>query len=74
MLGALRRELSGRRLIAGGHHLRRVRAGYLLCDHTSGPHRTLGQLPPAHPDARPSQTGLAGHRVRRQQARRRPHA
>jgi len=74
MTGTWRRELSGRLLIAGEHHLRRVLAEYLLHDHTSRPHRTLGQLPPAHPHARPPQTGLAEHRVRRQQARRRPHA
>ena len=45
-------------------------AEYLLHDHTSRPHRTLGRLPPAHPHARPPQTGLAEHRVRRKQARR----
>ena len=72
--GTVRRELSGRLLIAGGHHRRRVRAEYLLHDHTSRPHRTLGRLPPAHPHARPPQTALAEHQVRRQQARRRPHA
>ena len=70
MIGTVRRELSGRLLIAGEHHLRRVLAEYLLHDHTSRPHRTLGRLPPAHPHARPPQTGLAEHRVRRKQARR----
>jgi len=52
MTGTLRRELSGRLLIAGEHHLRRVPAEYPLHDHTSRPHRTLGQLPQAHPCAR----------------------
>ena len=74
MTGTWRRGLSGRLLIAGEHHLRRVLAGYLLRDHTSRPHRTLGQLPPAQLHARPPQTGLAEHRVRRKQAPRRPHA
>ena len=74
MTGTVRRELSSRLLIAGEHHLRRVLAEYLLHDHTFRPHRTLGRLPPAHPHARPPQTGLAEHRVRRKQARRRPHA
>jgi hypothetical protein len=63
MIGTLRRGLSGRLLIAGEHHLRRVMAGYLLRDHTSRPHRTLGQLPPAQAHAQPPQTGLAEHRV-----------
>jgi hypothetical protein len=70
----VRRELAGRLLIAGDHHLRGVLAGHLLHDHTSRPHRTLGRLPPAHPHARSPQAGLAEHRVRRKQARRRPHA
>jgi hypothetical protein len=74
MTGALRGELSGRLLIACGHHRRRALAGYLLHDHTSRPHRALGRLPPAHPHARPPQAGLAEHRVCRKQARRRPHA
>jgi hypothetical protein len=73
MTGTVRRELAGRLLIAGEHHLRRVPAEYLHHDHTSRPHRALGRLPPAHPVARPPQTGLAEHRVRRQQAHRRPH-
>jgi hypothetical protein len=73
MTGTVRRELSGRLLIAGEHHLRRVPADFLLHDHTSRPHRALGRLPPAHSDARPPQTGLAEHRVRRKQAHRRPH-
>jgi hypothetical protein len=73
MTGALRRGLSGRLLIAGGLHLRRVLGGNLLHDHTSRPHRALGRLPPAQPHARPPHAGLAEHRVRRQQARRRPH-
>ena len=74
MTGTLRRELAGRLLIAGEDHLRRVLAEYLLHDHTSRPHRALGQVPPAHPHARPPRTGLAEHRGRRKQARRRPHA
>jgi hypothetical protein len=73
MTGTVCRGLSGRLLIAGEHHRRRVLAEYLLHDHTSRPHRTLGQVPPAHPHARPPQTGLAEHRVRRKQAHRRPH-
>jgi len=44
MIGTLRRELSGRLLIAGEHHLRRVPAEYLLHDHTSRPHRTPGPV------------------------------
>ena len=36
MTGTVRRELAGRLLIAGGHHLRRVPAEYLHHDHTSG--------------------------------------
>jgi hypothetical protein len=74
MTGTVRRELAGRLLIAGEHHLRRVPAACLLHDHTSRQHRTLGRLPPAHPHARPPQTGLAEHRVRRKEARRRAHA
>jgi hypothetical protein len=74
MTGTVRRGLSGRLPVAGEHHRRRVLAEYLLCDHTARPHRTLGRLPPAHPHARPPQTGRAEHRVRRKQARRRPHA
>jgi hypothetical protein len=36
MTGTVRRGLCGRLLIAGEHHLRRVPAGNLLCDHSSG--------------------------------------
>src|SRR5262249_54979170 len=74
MTGTLGRGLAGRLLIAGEHHLRWAPAEYLLHEHTSGPHRTLGELPPAHPHARPPQTGFAEHRVRRKQGHRRPHA
>ena len=68
MTGTVRRGLAGRRLVAGEHHRRRVRAEYLLHDHTSRPHRALGRLPPAQPHARPPQAGLVEHRVRREQA------
>jgi putative transposase len=67
MTGTLRRELSGRLLIVSGHHLRRVRTGYLIHDDTARPHRTLGQLPPAQAHARLPQIDLAGYRVRREQ-------
>ena len=67
MIGTVRRELFDRLLITGEHHLRRVMAEYLLHDHTSRPHRTLGQLPPAQAHARPPQIDLAEHRVRRKQ-------
>ena len=68
MTRTLRRELSGRLLIADEHHLRRVLAAYLLHDHTSRPHRTLGRLPPAQPHARPRRpaslsTGSADSRL-----------
>jgi hypothetical protein len=48
----VRRKLSGRLLIAGEHHLRRVLAEYLRHDNTSRPRRALGRVPPAHPHAR----------------------
>ena len=67
MTATLRRELSGRLLIASEHHLRRVLTEYLAHYNTARPHRTLRQLPPARAHARPPQTGLAGHRVRRKQ-------
>jgi putative transposase len=67
MTATLRRELSGRLPILTQHHLRRARTGYLTHDHTARPHRTPGQLPPAHAHARLPQIDLAGYRVRRKQ-------
>jgi hypothetical protein len=43
------------------HHLRRVLTEYLGHYNTARPHRTLGQLPPAHAHARPPQIDLAEH-------------
>jgi transposase InsO family protein len=65
MIGTLRREVLDRLLIVTEHHLRRVMADYLLHYNTFRPHRTLGQVPPAHAHARPPQIDLAEHRVRR---------
>ena len=67
IIGTLRRELFDRLLILGEHHLRRVLTEYLIHYNTARPHRTLGQLPPAQAHARPPQTGLTEHRVRRKQ-------
>jgi putative transposase len=67
MIGTLRRELFDRLLIVNEQHLRRVLAEYLLHYNGARPHRTLGQLPPAHANARPPQIDLAEHRVRRKQ-------
>ena len=49
------------------HHLRRVLAEYLLHYNGARPHRTLGQLPPAHGHTGPPQIDLAEHPVRRKQ-------
>jgi putative transposase len=65
--GILRRELSGRLLIAGEHHRRRVRTECLIHHNTARPDRTLGRLPPAQAHARPPQIDLTEHRVRRKQ-------
>jgi len=67
MIGTLRRELFDRLLIVNEHHLRRVLAEYLLHYNGARPHRTLGQLPPAHAHTRPPQIDLAEHQVRRKQ-------
>ncbi len=67
MIGTLRRELSGRLLIINEQHLRRVLTEYLRHYNSVRPHRTLGQMPPAHAHARPPQIDLAEHRVRRKQ-------
>jgi putative transposase len=67
MIGTLRRERSGRVLIANEHHLRRVLTEYLRHYNAIRPHRTLGQLAPAQAHARPPQVNLAGHRIRRKQ-------
>ena len=67
MIGTMRRELFDRLLIVNEHHLRRVLAGYLLHYNGARPHRTLGQLPPAHAHTRPPQIDLAEHQVRRKQ-------
>jgi hypothetical protein len=48
IIGTLRRELSGRLLIVNEHHLRQVLTEYLRHDNTARPHRSLGQLAPAH--------------------------
>lgn len=48
MTGTLRREVPGRLLIVNEHHPRQVLAEYLRHDNTARPHRTLGQLAPAH--------------------------
>lgn len=64
MIGTLRRELFDRLLIVNEHHLRRVLAQYLLHYNGARPHRTLGQLPPAHAHVRPPQIDLAEHQVR----------
>jgi putative transposase len=54
-------------LIVNEHHLRWVLTEYLQHYNGARPHRTLGQLPPAHAHARPRQIDLAEHRVRRKQ-------
>jgi hypothetical protein len=46
-------------------HLRQVLTEYLLHYNTARPHRTLGQLTPAHAHARPPEINLAEHRIRR---------
>src|SRR5262245_49574800 len=67
MIGTLRRELFARLLIINEHHLRRVLTEYLLHYNGARPHRTLGQLPPAHAHTRPPQIDVAEHQVRRKQ-------
>ncbi len=67
MTGTLRRELSGRLLIANEHHLRRVLTEYMAHYNTARPHRAPGQLAPAQAPTRPLQINLAGHRIRRKQ-------
>ena len=67
IIGTLRRELSGRLLIANEHHLRRVLAGYLQHYHTARPHRALGQLAPAQAGTRPPEINLAEYRICRRQ-------
>ena len=67
MTGTLRRELFDRLLITIEQHLHRVLAEYLVHCNSARPHRTPGQLPPAHAHARPPQVDLAEHRVRRKQ-------
>ena len=62
MIGTLRRELSGRLLIANEHHLRRVLTEYIVHYNTARPHRVLGQLAPAQAHTRPLQINLAEHR------------
>ncbi len=68
MIGTLRRELSGRVLIADERHLRRVLAGYLRHDNTARPHRALGQFARAQAGTRSPEINLARHRIRRKQA------
>jgi putative transposase len=67
MIGTLRRELSGRLLIANEHHLRQVRTGSMVHYNTARPHRALGQLTPAQAPTRPPQINLAEHQNRRKQ-------
>ena len=67
MIGTLRRELFGRLLIVNEQHLRWVLTEYLGHYNCARPHRTLGQLPPAHAHARPPQVDLAKHQVHRKQ-------
>jgi transposase InsO family protein len=67
MTGTLRRELSGRLLIASEHHLRQLLTEHLTHCNTSRPHRALGQLPPAQAHTRPPQAGLTEYRVHRKQ-------
>jgi putative transposase len=67
MTATLRRERSGRLLIANEHHLRRVLTGYMVHYNTARPHRAPGQLAPAQAPTRPPQINLAGHPIRRKQ-------
>jgi putative transposase len=67
MIGTLRRELLDRLLIVNENHLRQILTEYLIHYNEARPHRTLGQLPPAHAHIRPPQVDLAEHRVRRKQ-------
>src|SRR5271169_3354100 len=52
IIGTLRRELFDRLLIANEHHLRRVLTEHLRHCNAARPHRSLGQLTPAHADTR----------------------
>ena len=67
MTGTLRRELSGRVLIADERHLRGVLVEYLRHYNTAQPHRALGQLAPAQAGSRSPEINLAHHRIRRKQ-------
>ena len=67
MIGTLRRELLDRLLIVSEQRLRRVLTEYLLHYNTARPHRTVGQVPPAHAHARPPQIDLSERRIRRKQ-------
>jgi putative transposase len=67
MIGTLRREFLDQLLIVNERHLRRVLTEYLQHYNGARPHRTLGQLPPAHAHAWPPRVDLAEHRVRRKQ-------
>jgi transposase InsO family protein len=67
MIGTPRHELFDRLLIVSEQHPRRVLTEYLSHYNSARPHRTLGQLPPAHAHARPPQIDLAERRVRRKQ-------
>jgi transposase InsO family protein len=68
VVGTLRRELLDQLLIVNEQHLRQVLAEYLLHYNTTRPHRTLGQLIPAHADTRPPEpVNLAEHRIHRRQ-------
>ena len=67
MIGTLRRELFDRLLIVNERHLRRVLTDYFRHYNAARPHRTLGQLAPAHAGTRPPEINLAEHRIRRRQ-------
>ena len=66
MIGTLRRELLDRVLIINERHLRRILTVYLHHFNTARPHRTLGQLAPAHTETGPPQViNLADYPVHR---------
>jgi putative transposase len=64
-VGALRRAVLDRLLIAGEHHLRLVLPEYPRHRGAARPHRAHGQLTPAQAHTWPSQISLAEHRIRR---------
>ena len=68
MIGTLRHEVLDRLLIVNQQHLRRVLTEYLMQHKTARPHRALGHVSTAQPEARsPEPFNLAEVRICRKQ-------